>query len=288
MLRTIPLIYNHNFIANDQMTKQHTNTANETQPSCLIELSKVSIKLGSKQVLSNLDLQLYQNEIVTVIGPNGAGKSTLVKTVLGLIKPDGGTLFRQPAISIGYVPQKLHLDQTLPLNVQRFLSISGRSLKPEDIKAALSHTRAEHLLASSIHELSGGEFQRVLLARALLKKPDLLVLDEPVQGVDMNGQSDLYRLISDIRDQTGCAILMVSHDLHFVMASTDRVICLNQHICCSGHPETVSADPAYLEIFGNAQESLALYTHHHDHHHSDSGHIVSDSETSSPNKQESP
>lgn len=251
--------------------------------SCLLSMSKVDVKLGSKQVLSDLELQLHPGEIVTVIGPNGAGKSTLVRVLLGLIKPDQGSITRQAGLTIGYVPQKLQLDRTFPLNVQRFLSMAGRAFKSSDILAALSTTKARHLFHTSIHDLSGGEFQRVLLARAMLRRPDLLVLDEPVQGVDMNGQSDMYQLISDIRDQTGCAILMVSHDLHFVMASTDKVICLNQHVCCSGHPETVSSHPSYLEIFGKAEASLALYTHHHDHHHTDTGHIVADT-TTTPNK----
>ncbi len=251
--------------------------------SCLLSMSKVYVKLGSKQVLSDLELQLHPGEIVTVIGPNGAGKSTLVRVLLGLIKPDKGTITRRAGLTIGYAPQKLQLDRTFPLSVQRFLSMAGRAFKSSDILAALSTTKVRHLFNASIHDLSGGEFQRVLLARAMLRRPDLLVLDEPVQGIDMNGQSDMYQLINDIRDQTGCAILMVSHDLHFVMASTDKVICLNQHVCCSGHPEAVSSHPSYLEIFGRAEASLALYTHHHDHRHTDSGHIVADT-AATPNK----
>lgn len=252
------------------------NNPPSTQAGCLVSLSNVFIKLGSKQVLSELNLELHQGEIVTVIGPNGAGKSTLVKAVLGLISPDHGQVIKQKNLRIGYVPQKIHIDRTLPLDVYRFLSLAGPSFHRNAISSALATTGTENIIHSSIHDLSGGEFQRVLLARALLKTPDLLVLDEPVQGVDMRGQNDLYRLINDIRDKTNCAVLMVSHDLHIVMASTDRVICLNQHICCSGHPDDVSSDPSYLEIFGDAHSSLALYTHHHDHHHDDNGQIVKD------------
>ena len=257
-----------------------------TQAKCLVSLSDVFIKLGSKQVLSELNLELHQGEIVTVIGPNGAGKSTLVKTILGLISPDKGGVIRKKNLSIGYVPQKIHIDHTLPLDVFRFLSLADSSFNRKAIISALATTGTEHLIHSSIHQLSGGEFQRVLLARALLKKPDLLVLDEPVQGVDMGGQNNLYSLINEIRDKTECAVLMVSHDLHIVMASTDRVICLNQHICCSGHPDVVSSDPSYLEIFGNTHSSLALYTHHHDHHHDVTGQIVEDNNKSNSSSTE--
>lgn len=253
------------------MIKTQTN-----ESACLISMTNVSVNLNSKQVLSDLDLELLPGEIVTIIGPNGAGKSTLIRVLLGLIKPNHGQITQRPGLSIGYVPQKIHLDHTLPLSVQGFLALAGRSFKAADIFKALTATKAEHLINASIHDLSGGEFQRVLLARALLRQPDLLVLDEPVQGVDMNGQSDMYQLINQIRDQHDCGILMVSHDLHFVMARTDKVICLNQHICCSGRPEAVSSHPSYLEIFGKAEQSLALYTHHHDHHHTDDGHIVAD------------
>lgn len=226
-----------------------------------------------KTVLSNINLQLQRNQIVTLIGPNGAGKTSLVKVVLGLQAPTSGVIERQQNLRIGYMPQKLHMDTSLPLSVQRFLQLAQKD--DHAIGMNLELTGVGHLRHTSMHNLSGGEFQRVLLARALLRNPNLLVLDEPVQGVDVAGQSRLYQLISDIRDQYQCGVLMVSHDLHLVMAATDEVICLNQHVCCHGHPANVSEDPAYLELFGHSAASgVAVYTHHHDHDHDMHGDIT--------------
>ena len=243
-----------------------------SSPQPLISLHDVSMKFRDREVLSEVSLDLLPGEIVTLIGPNGAGKTTLVRIILGLQKPGSGSRSMQPGLRIGYMPQKLHVDQSMPLSVFRFLSLTGQP--KEEIIAALKRTNVHHVIESPVHTLSGGEFQRVLLTRAILQKPHLLVLDEPVQGVDVNGQTELYHLITELRNEQGCSVLMVSHDLHLVMASTDKVICLNQHVCCSGHPQQVQKHPAYLRLFGRESEELAVYTHHHDHEHAVDGHIV--------------
>lgn len=208
----------------------------------LVTLNKISVTFGSRRVLNDISLSLRPGKILTLLGPNGAGKSTLVRVVLGLIPPSSGSLVREPGLRIGYVPQKLHLDATLPLTVSRFMRLKP-GVKKADILPALTRVQAAHLLDQPMQKLSGGENQRVLLARALLNRPQLLVLDEPTQGVDVNGQLALYDLIEQLRKELGCAVLMVSHDLHLVMAKTDEVLCLNQHICCSGAPEVVSNPP---------------------------------------------
>ena len=240
----------------------------------LARLDSVSLRFGNKSVLNNVNLPLHNDCITTLIGPNGAGKSSLVKVLLGLVKPTEGSVWTKPGLRIGYMPQQIQIDRTLPLSVKRFLQIPY-GYKLDDIEAALASVGATQLIDYSIHDLSGGEMQRTLLARALLRNPDLLVLDEPVQGVDINGQTELYRLITDIRKERQCGVLMISHDLHLVMSSTDHVVCLNKHICCSGHPEAVSADPAYIELFGASHAStLALYNHHHNHSHDMHGNVV--------------
>lgn len=234
-----------------------------TTPPPLIQLNDVSLHYQQRLVLKAINLSLQPNRFMTLIGPNGAGKTSLVKIMLGLITPDSGRVQRLPNLRIGYTPQRLHINDLMPLTVQRFLQLSG--VKQRDtIVAVLTEVGVPNLLRQSIHNLSGGEFQRVLLARALLRKPDLLVLDEPIQGVDINGQYALYELIAQIKQQRGCGVLMVSHDLHLVMAATDDVICLNQHICCTGHPQVVSQHPAYLELFGSRMaQDLAIYRHQH-------------------------
>lgn len=241
--------------------------------TALLEARNVSVRRGGRDILQNASLTLDAGKIVTLIGPNGAGKTTLVRSVLGLIKIDVGEIERIPDLRIGYMPQKLHLDSSLPLTVTRFLALGGKPrLALDDV---LAMTGIEKLAKASMQSLSGGETQRVLLARALLRDPQLLVLDEPVQGVDVTGQTRLYALINDIRKQRNCAVLLVSHDLHLVMATTDTVVCLNQHICCHGHPETVTSDPAYLALFGSSPKpAMAIYTHHHDHHHDNHGNII--------------
>ena len=241
----------------------------------LIRLDNVSVRFGEENVLQQVQLQVNAGEIVTLIGPNGAGKTTLVRCVLNLLQPSTGSVWHKPGLRIGYMPQKLHIDATLPLSVLRFLRLVPGVSRPVAL-AALAEVGAERLIDSPLHSISGGEMQRVLLARALLRKPELLVLDEPVQGVDIAGQAELYRLITTLRDRHHCGVLMVSHDLHLVMSTTDQVICLNRHVCCSGHPEQVSGDPAFVELFGSDARSLAIYQHHHDHNHDLHGAVISD------------
>lgn len=246
--------------------------------SVLLKLEDIAIRFDGQRVLDGVDLTLRRGEIVTLVGPNGAGKSTLVRVVTGLLKPDRGRLLYSGSArpAVGYMPQRLRLDSSMPLKVSRFLSLTGRRQPTRAERlAALEKVGVAHLNQAQVHQLSGGELQRVLLARAILRKPDLLVLDEPLQGVDVGGQTELYRLIASLRDDLGCGILMVSHDLHLVMARTDTVICLNRHICCHGRPESVSKDPEYIRLFGRkVAEDLAIYTHHHDHHHDIHGDVV--------------
>lgn len=242
--------------------------------SLLVSAQGLTARFGRRVVLQAIDLQVRSGEIVTLIGPNGAGKSTLVRLVLGLLKPSGGRLWVRPNLRVGYMPQRLRLDESLPLSVGGFLALSGIR-----DRRRLADTAAElgvvHLLQRPMAGLSGGETQRVLLARSLLRQPQLLVLDEPVQGVDVTGQSELYGLIGRIRDRLDCGVLMVSHDLHLVMESTDTVLCINQHLCCSGHPEAISQHPAYLELFGaSAVRGLAVYAHQHDHRHDMHGNVI--------------
>ncbi|MFA0568631.1 MAG: zinc ABC transporter ATP-binding protein ZnuC [Vibrio gallaecicus] len=235
----------------------------------LIQLDAVSVEFDGRKVLDNISLDIQRGRITTLIGPNGAGKSTLVKVLLGLQNKYQGKMSRKNKLRIGYVPQKLKLNDSLPLNVERFLKLTGK-YSPQEILEALRLVGAEHLLKNNMHQLSGGENQRVLIAKALLKRPDLLVLDEPAQGVDVQGQIDLYDLIDTLRHRFGCGVFMVSHDLHLVMAKTDDVICLHHHICCSGAPADIKQHPSYIALFGTAvQESLAFYHHQHEHHHHD-------------------
>ncbi len=232
----------------------------------LLEASSLNYSRQGKTILNNINLRIEAGKILTLIGPNGAGKTTLTRILLGLSQPDSGRVERAPGLRIGYMPQKFAIDPHLPLTVLRFLKLARKARFT--IAEVSSELGIERLLDQPVQSVSGGELQRVLLARALLARPELLVLDEPVQGVDVAGQTRLYRLIVSLRDRLGCGVLMVSHDLHLVMASTDTVVCLNQHVCCHGHPDSVSTDPAFLELFGQPQDSaLAVYTHHHDHDH---------------------
>ncbi|HEX5635591.1 MAG TPA: zinc ABC transporter ATP-binding protein ZnuC [Gammaproteobacteria bacterium] len=239
----------------------------------LISASKLCLHLAGRAVLDNVDVQVRAGEIVTLVGPNGSGKTSLIRVLLGLQAADSGSIQRQPGLKVGYMPQRLHVDRVLPLTVQRFLLLAG-NVTDDALLRACQRSGIEPLLQKPLQAVSGGEFQRVLLARALLRKPDLLVLDEPAQGVDINGQQQLYKLIAEIRTELGCGVLMVSHDLHLVMAATDHVLCLNTHICCTGHPSAVSRHPEYLKLFGGSLEGLAVYTHHHDHTHDLHGDVV--------------
>ncbi len=240
----------------------------------LIEGRNIHHAFGKTSVLSNIDISVSPGEIVTLIGPNGAGKTTLVRVLLGLIRSDTGEIIKRPGLVVGYLPQQLSIDPVLPMTVRRLLRLTNRPTTTEMLEA-LSETGAAHLIDQAVQELSGGELQRVLLARALARRPDLLVLDEPIQGIDISGQTKLYELIAQIRSRRGCGVLMISHDLHIVMASTDRVVCINGHLCCSGHPETVREHPEYMALFAPREaESLAVYTHSHDHSHDLAGHVV--------------
>ncbi len=243
--------------------------------TCLAELKDIGIRFGDRQLLSNINMPLHRGEIVTLIGPNGSGKSTLIRTLLGLQTPTSGEVVRHSELRIGYMPQKLHIDPTLPLTVKHFLGLV-RGVDKREVRPTLEKIGIPHLENSQVQVLSGGETQRLLLARALLNRPNLLVLDEPVQGVDVNGQVELYNLIASIRDELNCGVLMISHDLHLVMAQTDTVVCINQHVCCSGSPQHVKGHPAYQALFGvpGAAESIAIYAHSHDHVHDDSGEVV--------------
>ena len=248
--------------------------ARRAAAGALVEVSAVDLRLGAQQVLEHVDLWLRAGEIVTVVGPNGAGKTTLLRVVLGLIKPDRGRVAMPSGLRVGYVPQRLQVDPVLPLTAHRFLSL-GTRVKVQRCRQALDEVGASRLFGEALQDLSGGELQRVVLARALLRDPDLLVLDEPVQGVDIAGQIEFYELIGRLRAERGCGVLMVSHDLHLVMAATDRVVCLNRHVCCAGRPETVQRHPEYIALFGpRAAETLAVYAHAHDHRHDAAGNVV--------------
>ena len=227
---------------------------------------------GASEVLHDVSLALRPAEIVTILGPNGSGKSTLLRALLGIVAPTHGQVVRAPDLRIGYVPQRLAIDRIMPMTVRRFLSLPLR-VSDRDAQSALTRVGLEPLGAQQMAGLSGGQFQRVLLARALLSRPHLLILDEPTQGLDQPGEAAFYRLIAEVRQQTGAAVLMVSHDLHVVMAASDRVICLNHHICCEGTPRVVSNAPEYRALFGlGTQGALALYQHAHDHSHDHAGH----------------
>ena len=239
----------------------------ERDDNTLLRLEGISVIRRDERILDKVSLTVGRGEIVTLIGPNGSGKSTLVKTALGLIKPDQGRVFHQPHYRVAYVPQSMDIDETLPLTVQRFFRLHTRC-EPSSIKQALVKTGTPHLVDASLHKLSGGEMRRILLARAIIHKPDLLILDEPTAGVDISGQAALYALIQDLRDTLDCGVLLVSHDLHIVMAATDKVVCLNRHLCCSGSPENVSRTPEFAQLFGDKlAKELAVYHHHHDHEH---------------------
>ena len=236
----------------------------------------LSVAFGGHGVLSGVDMDIAAGEIVTIIGPNGSGKTTLVKALLGLVRPAGGTARLAPGTRVGYVPQRFAIDAVMPLRVNRLMTLTAPA-SPAAIDAALDRVGVAHLRRAEVASLSGGETQRVLLARALLRQPDLLVLDEPVQGVDFTGEAALYALIGELRDEMGLGVLMVSHDLHVVMAATDQVLCLNGHICCAGVTSDVSRHPEFLRLFGRqAAATLAVYRHEHDHDHDLHGEVVAD------------
>ncbi|WP_369600758.1 ATP-binding cassette domain-containing protein [Hahella sp. SMD15-11] len=229
----------------------------------LIQLSDVCVRLSGKTILQHIHLELLPGRITTVIGPNGAGKSTLARVVLGLLSPCHGRVVRKPGLRLGYVPQRFHVDSTLPLTVDRFLSDCPS--RP-DLDRMLAPLHLDALARHDLSALSGGQLQKVLLARALRRQPELLVLDEPAQGVDMAGQTLLYELVEEAVSRLGCGVLLISHDLHWVMSSTSEVICLNGHICCSGQPHSLVGNPNFNALFGAQGHRYALFRHDHKHH----------------------
>ena len=242
------------------------------QNKLLVKLENAGVYRSSKWLVRGISLEINQGQIVTLIGPNGSGKTTTAKIILNILNTDEG-LVTGNANKMAYVPQKINIDWTMPLRVIDFMKITS-SLNNTQITESLVMTGVDKLLYNQIHSLSGGEFQRVLIARAIAKKPDLLVLDEPVQGVDFNGEIALYNLIKEISVNLNCGILLISHDMHFVMSTTDHVICLNGHICCSGSPSNVVKNPEYIKLFGeHNSETLSYYQHQHDHSHNNDGSI---------------
>ena len=243
------------------------------RPDPLVTLEGAGVVRNGRWLVRGVSCTVDPGEIVTLIGPNGSGKSTTAKMALGILNPDEGVATRRAGLKIAYVPQSLAIDWTLPLAVDRFLRLTGPIGKAEAAEA-LAAVGVDHLSRAEVRTLSGGEFQRVLLARAIARKPDLLVLDEPVQGVDFTGEIALYDLIKRIRDDLNCGVLLISHDLHVVMAATDRVICLNGHVCCSGTPTAVASSAEYKALFGaRAASTLAVYEHNHDHTHLPDGRV---------------
>jgi zinc transport system ATP-binding protein len=233
----------------------------------LVEVDRLSVRYGASEVLHDVSLEIEPGEIVTIVGPNGSGKTTLLRAIVGSVSPAAGRIVTAPGLAIGYVPQRLHIDRTLPMTVERFLRLPGGAARA-DIDAALTRAGVADLPRRQMSELSGGQLQRVLLARALVTRPALLLLDEPTAGLDQPGSAAFYRLIEEVRRETGCAVLMISHELHVVMAASDRVICLNGHVCCHGTPAHVSSAPEYRALFGTGTHgALALYRHEHDHTH---------------------
>ena len=233
----------------------------------LIQVEDLSVRYGARTVLSQVSLSIAQGEIVTIVGPNGSGKTSLLRAIIGAVKPFQGRVVQRSGVKIGYVPQKLHIDETLPISVSRFLKLSG-GVAVADIDHALAQAGVPNLVKMQLSQLSGGQFQRVLLARALIGKPELLLLDEATQGLDQRGSASFYQQIETVRQDTGCAVLMISHELHVVMSASDRVICLNGHVCCEGTPAVVASAPEYRALFGTGTGgALALYRHEHNHHH---------------------
>ena len=238
----------------------------------LVKLENAGVFREKKWIVKGVSLEIFNGEILTLIGPNGSGKTTTGKMILNIMEPNEGKVIINTN-KIAYVPQKINIDWSIPLRVLDFMNITSKLLKSEMLKS-LKLTGVEHLLSENIMNLSGGEFQRVLLARAIAKKPELLILDEPVQAVDFKGEIKLYNLIKEISESLNCGILLISHDLHFVMTSTDYVVCLNGHVCCSGTPLDVAKNSSYIELFGKqAATTLSFYKHDHDHVHNQDGSV---------------
>lgn len=267
---------------------------NQITSNPLIKVTDLSVRSNRRTILQNINLQIFDSEIIIIIGPNGAGKSTLIKTILGFIKGYTGYVTRSPNLRIGYIPQQTLFPEHIPINVITFLNLNNKNSKVnkhnnninitdttidniyQNLGLELNHTlNINHLLNKSIHSLSGGELQRVLLTKALLNEPNLLVLDEPTKSIDINGQVEFYNLCASLQKKINCAILMASHDLHFVMSEVNYVVCLNQHICCQGLPESISKEQEFIKLFGANLNKLAFYNHRHNHQHNLNGEITS-------------
>lgn len=247
----------------------------------LIETRGLGITRGGNRILRDVEIALHAGEIVTIVGPNGSGKSTLVRMLIGALRPTEGAIDRAPGLVFGYVPQRLAVDHTMPLTVARFLALAGGDVGAR--AHAMERVGIAGLEGRQLIDLSGGQFQRAMLAQALLRQPDMLVLDEAAQGLDQPGVARFYRLVEELRTELGCGVLMVSHDLHVVMAASDRVICLNGHVCCEGAPTVVSAAPEYRALFGyGTGGTLALYRHDHDHNHTGHDHTGHDPSAHGP------
>lgn len=233
----------------------------------LVSVENLSVRYGGNTILQRVDLDIEKGEIVTIVGPNGSGKTSLLKAIIGAVEPAKGCVTLKPGLKIGYVPQRLNFNPTLPITVERFMRLTAKADTRSCI-AALETAGVPKVLKEQMSGLSGGQFQRVLLAGALLGRPEILLLDEATQGLDQPGSAAFYRQIEAVRRETGCAIMMISHDLHVVMSASDRVICLNGHVCCAGTPAVVASAPEYKALFGDGTDgALALYRHDHDHNH---------------------
>lgn len=263
-------------VTNSVKQKADMSLTSERIEQPLIQANGIYKRFGRRTVLADVNLSVHEGEVITIIGPNGSGKTTLLKTLIGLQENSAGSITHRFDLRIGYVPQRLQFSPVMPMTVRHFLRLFAQ-------KRGMASALAEELefvnvLNRQLYALSGGELQRVMLAQALLSNPNLLVLDEPVQGVDFTGQARMYKLIKRVSRARNCAVIMVSHDLHVVMSGTDRVICLNRHICCSGSPQSVSQDPEFINMFGqDIASQVALYIHHHDHQHNLTGEVVPES-----------
>ncbi len=233
----------------------------------IAKLENISLALNRQTILSGINLELAKGKITTLIGPNGGGKTSIARILLGILKPTSGKVVKKSSLKIGYMPQKIEIDRTIPMTAKDFIQLSTHSVKfDKALKILASRLNVEKILERQIHDLSGGQMQKILFLRALINHPELLVLDEPTQYMDIAGTQDFYQIIDEVRKASNCAILLISHDLHAVMQKTDLVFCVNHHVCCHGTPESVNQHPEYLSLFGN-KGALAIYQHHHDHQH---------------------
>ncbi len=232
----------------------------------IAQLKNINLQINGNKVLSNISLDLAKNKITTLIGPNGGGKTSIARILLEILKPNSGKVIKNSSLKIGYMPQKIIVEKTIPLTAQNFATINLKNLDLQYFNKLSDRLKIKNLLTKQVHHLSGGQMQKIVLFRALLNKPELLVLDEPTQYMDIAAIQDFYQILEEIRKQNNCSILLISHDLHTVMQKTDIVLCINNHICCSGSPELVNEHPEYLSLFGK-KNNIAIYHHHHDHSH---------------------